>query len=128
MYEMTGKILSVGEVKTFKNDFTKREFIIDNGNKYQNTVKFELTKENCQLTNGLVEGDEVTVGFWINGTEWEGNYYVNLSASEIKASSEESTLGQTTKFDDVVPSTGGVKVTKPTPQPALDDTDTGLPF
>jgi hypothetical protein len=126
MFEMTGKILSIGEVKTFKNDFTKREFIIDNGNKYQNTVKFELTKENCQLTNGLVEGDEVTVSFWVNGTEWQGNYYVNLSASEIKATQQENTLGQTTKLKDVGADTGGVRVGKPEPQliPADDD----LPF
>ena len=126
MYEMTGKILSIGEVQTFNNDFTKREFIIDNGNKYQNTVKFELTKDNCQLINGFRVGDDVSVGFWVNGTEWKDKFFVNLTASEIKTNTNQDTTGQSTKFDDVVPSTGGVEVTRPTPQ--LADAASDLPF
>lgn len=115
MYEMTGKVAHIGDTQTFDKGFTKREFVIDNGNKFASMVKFELTKDNCSLIDSFRVGDNVKVGFWVNGNEWKGKYYTNLSANEI-AAEEQNTVGQSVKASDITPNTGGIPVSKPVPQ------------
>ena len=127
MYELQGKILEIKDTQEFKSGFTKREFIVDNGAKFQNTVKFELVKDDCSMIDKFSVGDDVKVSFYINGSEWKGNHFVNLSVNKIEATSQ-SVVGQTIKASDVTADTGGVRVQKPAPVPIPDDDDSGLPF
>lgn len=86
MYEANGIIKIIFPEQSFPSGFTKREFVITtSAERYPQDIKFECVKEKCAELNPFTEGDEVTVQFDIRGNEYNGKYYVNLSAWKIQA-------------------------------------------
>jgi len=86
MYESQGAIKLINDTQTFGSGFTKREFVITTGDsKYPQDIKFEVVKDKCDLLNDFKVGQQVTVSFDIRGNEYNGKYYVNLSAWKIVA-------------------------------------------
>ena len=69
---ITVTIESIGDTETYKNDFTKREFVaIDMSNpQYPQPIKFEVVKDKCSLLDDFAEGQEVDVHFNIRGRKW----------------------------------------------------------
>jgi len=72
MYEFTGRIKRIGEVMTFANNFTKRELVVEQGSggEWPNVVCFTFKRANCEQLNRLTVGEEVKLGFVIDGREW----------------------------------------------------------
>ncbi len=89
MYEATGKIKVIYPTQSFASGFTKREFVVTTAHdKYPQDLKFEVVKDKCQLLDQFDEGQDVTVSFDIRGNEYNGKYYVNLSAWKLQAGGE----------------------------------------
>jgi hypothetical protein len=85
MYEVTGTIKVIFAEQSFPSGFTKREFVVTTAaERFPQDLKFDLTKEKCNLLNSFSEGQEVTVSFDIRGREYNGKYYVDLSAWKIQ--------------------------------------------
>jgi len=80
MYEVEGLIHHVGEVETFKNNFTKRKVVISksNGDRTDFTV-LTLIKEKCDFVNPSDVGKPVKAKFFVNGNEYQGKWYVDLN-------------------------------------------------
>jgi len=85
MYEAQGTIKVIDDIQTFGSGFTKREFVITVESKYPQDIKFELVKDKCDWLDKFAVGQQVTVNFDIRGNEYNGKYYVNLSAWKIQA-------------------------------------------
>jgi len=93
-YTMEGQIKLIGDVQTFKNDFTKREFVIETDGKYPQMVKFEVVKDGCQAMDEFNVGERVVVSFNIRGNEWNEKYYVNLQAWNVEHQAGTQTIPQ----------------------------------
>tara|TARA_R110002020_G_scaffold454636_1_gene670502 strand:- start:448 stop:777 length:330 start_codon:yes stop_codon:yes gene_type:complete len=107
-YELTGKVIKIGEMQTFKNDFTKVEVVIEvvNGD-YTDPIKVETFKKVAtRVVESLNVGDEINATFSLKGSEYNGRYYTNLSmykwetisSGESEATQESSTIEHTTPF------------------------------
>lgn len=94
-FKVKGKIKSktkVENIKTKKGDFKKQTFAIDNGDKYNPLMSFEVFGD--EKVDGLTAfkvGDNVEVFFNASSREYEGRWYSKLSAWKIDASNGEST-------------------------------------
>ena len=88
-YELTGKIKTISNTKTFDSGFQKREFVVTTNEQYPQDIKLELIKDKCALLNSHSVGDEVRVSFNVRCNEYNGKYYVNLQAWRISANSED---------------------------------------
>lgn len=130
-YEMEGKILKIEDTQTLKNDFTKREFVVETDEQYPQKVKFELIKDKTALVDKFSAGDAVKVSFNIRGSEWNGKYFVNLSAWRVEAAQQNAGAGASAGSA----TTGGTPgAPVPPPMPAGEPFDPGdaseddLPF
>ena len=90
-YEITGKIIHIGETQTFASGFTKREIVIEeSADKYPQTIKFDTVKEGCDRLDAFRLGQVVTVAFNIRGNEHNGKYYVSLQAWKVTADGQDA--------------------------------------
>ena len=86
MYETAGKIKVIQETQSFASGFTKREFVVTTAaDKYPQDLKFEVVKDKCALLDNFEVGQDVQVSFDIRGNEYNGKYFVNLSAWKIQS-------------------------------------------
>jgi hypothetical protein len=84
MYQLEGSVKVINEVQTFKNNFTKREFVVTTEDQYPQDIKFECVKDKCALLDSVSQGQKVKVSFRIRGNEYNGRYFVNLQAFKIE--------------------------------------------
>lgn len=84
MYEISGRIKVLLETQTFNSGFQKREFVVTTQEKYPQDVKLECVQDKVDMLNGLNEGDEINAKFNIRGNEYQGRYFVNLQAWDVK--------------------------------------------
>jgi hypothetical protein len=85
--EIEGKLLIKYEEQTVgAKGFRKREFVVEYAEnpQYPQKIKFELVQEKCAELDKFNEGDTLKVYFNIRGSEWQGKYYVNLSAWKLE--------------------------------------------
>lgn len=83
-YELMGTVKVVMDEVKFDSGFTKREFVVTTADgRYPQDIKFECVKEKTGLLNAVKPGQRVTVAFDIRGNEYNGRYFVNLSAWRI---------------------------------------------
>lgn len=86
MYEAAGKIKVINATQSFASGFTKREFVVTtSADKYPQDLKFEVVKDKCPMLDQFKVGQDVQVSFDIRGNEYNGKYFVNLSAWKIQA-------------------------------------------
>lgn len=91
-YEATGKVLVVGETKSYGNNgYEKREVVVDVAPpqaRWNNPLPFTLSKEKCAWADGIAVDDEVRVVFAINGRAWDGpngtRYFTDLTVLELE--------------------------------------------
>lgn len=114
MYEASGKIKVINETQSFASGFTKREFVVTTAtDKYPQDLKFEVVKDKCSMLDQFKVGQDVQVNFDIRGNEYNGKYFVNLSAWKIQLASGQpapdsgepdmADLRNDNDFDDEVP-------------------------
>ncbi len=72
MYEFTGRVRSVGELKSFTGGFTMRAFVVDEDrdSQWPNSVSFVVKRSNTVKLNGVNPGERVKLSFVVDGREW----------------------------------------------------------
>lgn len=97
--EIKGKVIVIGELETFKNDFTKKSIVIETKDKYPQKIQVEFFKDNIDHLYNLMVDDQVTVFFNVRGREYNGKYYVSLEGwrlvnETMKPEEEKETLDE----------------------------------
>lgn len=94
--DFTGKVHKIFPIQEFKNNFTKRDFVVvDETSQFPQYVTFQLVKDRCSLIEKFKEGDIIKVAFNLNGREWvdpktsEPKYFNSLVAWKIEPAGEE---------------------------------------
>jgi len=87
MFELNGIIKLIGDKQTFQSGFEKREFVVTTQEQYPNDIKLDCIKDKIALLDALNPGDKVSVKFRIRGNEYQGRYFVNLNALDIRLES-----------------------------------------
>lgn len=82
-YNIKGKVLSIGETAQISEKFKKRELIVQTASEWGNTVPISFNQDNTSKLDGIGIGSDVDVSFFVEGREWKGRYFVNLTASDI---------------------------------------------
>jgi len=101
--KLTGKIVAIMDVQVLKNDFSKREFVIETDDQYPQMVKLEFTQAKCSVLDTEKVGNQVTVSFNVRGNKWtnkEGKdvYFVSLNAWRLESAGGESFEGAEPPF------------------------------
>jgi len=78
--EIKGTLEAIFETKEFKSGFKKREFVVNTGGDYPQSVKMEVVKDNIDKLGAIAIGTEVVCKIDIRGRLYEGNYYNNILA------------------------------------------------
>jgi len=83
-YNIEGTVKVIADTMTFDSGFQKREIVITTqDDKFPQDVKLEFIKDSVSKLDEFKEGDFVKIAFSIRGNEYNGKYYVNLSAFAI---------------------------------------------
>ena len=91
-FELTGKLIVIGETNQITETFKKREFVIEveqenAGRTFTDYVKFQLMQDKCDVLDSFPIGSTLTVKFSIKGNKWEKegkvNYFTSLNAFYI---------------------------------------------
>lgn len=128
-YEATGQIKIIEATQSFASGFQKREFVITtDSDKYPQDLKFEVVKANCEKLDAFQAGDSVTVTFDLRGNEYNGKYYVGLTAWKVEANGNQGPRDRTPQ--DAYRKTA---TTPPTPpkggyEPDPNDDTADIPF
>jgi hypothetical protein len=92
--DITGILYKKFQTREFKNNFTKREFILEDdiNQEYPQYITFQLIKDRCTLLDKCNEGDTLKVYFNLQGREWtnpEGKvvYFNSIVAWKIEGGS-----------------------------------------
>ena len=86
--QLNGTIKLIGEKQVFDSGFQKVEFVLTtNDEKYPQDVKFEIVQDKVDdfLKYNKV-GSVVDVDFNVRGNEYQGKYYVSLTAWKVSKS------------------------------------------
>ena len=87
-FEIVGKLYKKFPTESKSPTFQTREFILEvaEGN-YPQLIKFQITQDRCQLLENYNEGEEIKVHFDLNGREWQGKFFTNLTCWRLEKSS-----------------------------------------
>jgi len=81
-------LTSVKVIKKFdvftKGDFKKQEFVVE-ASKYDK-LKIQAVGDRIDFLSKINEGDAVDVSFFVQGSEWNDKFFVNLGLAYIKKS------------------------------------------
>ncbi len=120
-YEMTGLVHEVGEERTFSSGFRKRELVLTNdvgeSAKYPKYVPFAFKKERGDQIKGFRKGQRVKVVFALEGREYNGRYYPEVTGLKATLVGADGAAAQ--------------KPAEPTAQPseaATEESQEELPF
>ena len=83
-YTVSGKLIVLNDTQTFPSGFSKREFVIETGDKYPQQIKLEAVKDKCADFDSIPIGSILAVDFNIRGNEYNGKYYVNLQSWKVE--------------------------------------------
>ncbi len=84
-FELTGTLKLKKDEQKVSDTFKKREFVVtDNTTNYPQHILFQLKQDKCRLLDDFNPGDNVKVGFFISGREWQKDgvvkYFTSLDA------------------------------------------------
>ncbi len=97
--EINGKLEAKFETKEFKSGFKKREFVVNTGGEYPQSIKMEVVKDNIDKLDTLPVGTDVTCKIDIRGRLYEGNYYNNILAWAINKGASKDAKVETVEDD-----------------------------
>lgn len=88
-FELTGTLKLKRDEQRVSDSFKKREFVVtDNSTNYPQHILFQLKQDKCRLLDDYNPGDEVKVGFFISGREWQKDgvvkYFTSLDAWRLE--------------------------------------------
>lgn len=88
--EVTGKVHLVGQSITVSPTYEKRELVVKTDEQYPQLISIEFGQGKCNdKLDGLMVGEDVTVGINLRGREWinpqgEAKYFNSISGWSIK--------------------------------------------
>lgn len=128
MFQLSGKIKVIKDTQVISDKFQKREFVVteDSGN-YPQHILFQLKQDSVSKLDDYNEGDDVSIGFFINGREWTSpdgqvKYFNSLDVWKLDGSGQSSGQSQ--------PSAAAPPPPAADDEPSLSDDkeDDDLPF
>lgn len=126
MYQITGKILLIGDTKQFSEKFKKRTVVIVTDGKFPQQVELQATNLKTSLLDNLEIGQYVTFNFGIDGRPYakegqETRYFNSLTIISVDGQKAEKGMTPNVEFSEP---------TRRTPEPYVENTDDGnsLPF
>jgi hypothetical protein len=119
---VVGSIKIINDTQTFDSGFSKRDVVITSSGQYPKDIKVHFTKEKCSLIDMFNVGQLVEVQCNIDGSEYNGKYYVNLVAWKINTI-DGATQSETPKYQ--APTHQEPKINPPTMTVEEED---DLPF
>jgi hypothetical protein len=88
--ELQGQIIVIGQTETFgAKGFKKRQLVIKTDAQYPQSIPVDFTQDKCSVLDGYSLGQFVKVSINVQGSEWQGKYYVNLQAWKIERGEQE---------------------------------------
>ncbi|MFZ5552316.1 MAG: DUF3127 domain-containing protein [Bacteroidota bacterium] len=106
MYTIKGTIKLIRATQQVSEKFRKREFVLtDNSSQYPQHISIQATQDKCDLLNAFNEGDEVEVGFYLRGREWQDKntgqikYFNSIDAFKISKVNTTSVSTPAENFD-----------------------------
>ena len=88
--EITGTIISIGDIKQVNEKLTRREVVIETTDnpKYPQSIPVELVNDRTGLANGLAIGDRVKAEVDLRGRAWtkpgnETKYFLTLNVWKL---------------------------------------------
>ena len=89
-FQVSGKVLEVGETQTFSSGFQKRTVIVEasrDAAKFSNPIEVTLKKESCEQGDALHVGDSVDVEGFVDGRRRDGpngvRHFIDLSVKSL---------------------------------------------
>jgi len=83
--EVKGKIFIIGETETVgQKDFKKRLLVVETDEQYSQKIPIDFVQDKVGLLDAFQNGQNVTVGVNVRGSEYNGKYYVNFQGWSIK--------------------------------------------
>jgi hypothetical protein len=93
--QIQGRVHACFPAEQVTERFRKREFVLvlEEGSRYPQYVKFQLTGDRCEALDDFAAGDEVGVEFSLRGREWtspkgEVRYFTSLEVWSIERAGE----------------------------------------
>lgn len=68
--EIKGTIIKVGELETYKNDFTKKSVVLKTEEKYPQELQIDFIKDNIRKIDTIQVGNKVTIGYNLRGRKY----------------------------------------------------------
>jgi len=92
--ELQGTIIVIGQTETFgAKGFKKRQLVIKTDSQYPQSIPVDFTQDKCAVLDAYKIGQFVNVSINVQGSEWQGKYYVNLNAWKITTGEKEKSAG-----------------------------------
>lgn len=78
--KVTGTIKLIEDTQEFDSGFIKRGFVVTTDEDYPQDLYMEFVKDKVSLLDDATVGDQVEVSINLRGREYQGKYFVNLTA------------------------------------------------
>lgn len=89
-FQVSGKVLEIGETQTFMSGFCKRSIIVEaskDAEKYSNPVELTLKNDEVAKADTLCVGDGIAVEGFVEGRRWDGpkgvRHFIDLNTKSI---------------------------------------------
>jgi hypothetical protein len=83
--ELQGQVVVIGQTETFgAKGFKKRQIFIKTDAQYPQTIPVDFTQDKCGILDKYSVGQIVKISVNVQGSEWQGKYYVNLNGWKIE--------------------------------------------
>ena len=83
--KISGTVHKIGEVQQITEKFSKRQLVIDTGDKFAPYLPIDFSGKNLDAPTRLSVGQEVTVYLNLGGRESKGKFWPNISGWKIVA-------------------------------------------
>jgi len=103
--ELKGKILLIGQTETVgsQGNFQKRQLVITTDEQYPQKIAIDFVQTKTTILDSYSIGQEVEVSVNVRGNEYNGKYYVHLSAWKIERTGEPQDAPPPSATDDEIP-------------------------
>ena len=85
--EINGVLKVKFDIEQVSEKFRKRLFVLTHGDKYPQHVTFQLSQDKVNLLDAYKIGDTITVHYNLEGREYNGKYYNQITAWKISGES-----------------------------------------
>jgi hypothetical protein len=98
MFKISGTVKMLNDTVQISERFAKREFVIQTGEMYPQSILFQSTQDKCSLLDGVQVGEQIEVSFDVKGREWvnpqgETKYFNSLEAWRIDKVGQNASSG-----------------------------------